>query len=506
MRFQFVHAADIHLGHEQYNLPTRTNDFARAYLDMVRYGVDHTVDFVIVAGDLFHHARADAMTLKQAIAGLETLREAGIPVVAIEGNHDAQHYYRSLSWMQFLCEQGLLVLLDVERAPNGLTRLVPFNEEDRLGSYLDLSGARIYGVKYYGATTARIIEEVGGDVTPGPHGYTIVMLHAGMQGQVPHLHGGLSPAQLEPLLPATDYIALGHVHKRLIEDPIFNPGSLETNSMEEMDWQHGFFHVTVDTEASPKHTVKAVASPHLRPFRRINVTADGSETLEEFTRLVEERIGSAGTLPEKAVIELSLGGTAGFRRQDLPLERLRGEVEVRYSPLVVRTRNALAPPGTVRASRAERASRADLERATVEQMVYNNPDYRDSAAGWTALILDVKNMAAERDLPANIVDRVRAVLVRIADESFGEVGSDTALPADDSPHTSAVTVGDAGDGSDALELPSAGSEQTDSSRPEPRVVTPSLWRELDRSTNNPLGPATDGLTEFDVADLAAEDW
>src|SRR5579859_6386268 len=164
MQFRFIHAADIHLGHEQYGLVKRSDDFARTYLETVRYAVEHEVDFVLIAGDLFHHARADAWTLKQAIAGLTTLREAGIPVLAVEGNHDAQHIYKNLSWMEFLCDQDLLILLNMYKAPNGYKSLVPFDQDTRRGSWTDVAGARIYGLKYYGASTARIIEEIGNDV------------------------------------------------------------------------------------------------------------------------------------------------------------------------------------------------------------------------------------------------------------------------------------------------------------------------------------------------------
>jgi DNA repair protein SbcD/Mre11 len=426
MQFEFIHAADIHLGHEQYNLPRRSDDFAVAYLDMVQYAVQHHVDFVIVAGDLFHHARTDAVTLKQAMAGLNILRDARIPVVAVEGNHDAQHYYKNLSWMRFLCEQGLLILLDLEQAENGLKQMTEFDREECRGSWVEVSGARIYGLKYYGASTARLIEEIAGDVEAGSEGYTIMVLHAGMHGQVPHLHGGLTPGQLGPLFPAVDYIALGHVHKRLIDDPIFNPGSLETNSIEEMEWEHGFFHVRVNSENVPKHTIEPVASPHLREFRRISVVADGNETLGEFVAKVAERVAAAGTIPEGAVIELVLGGTAGFRRQDVPLEALKAAVELRYEPLVVRLRNTLAPPGIAQRSAHQRTSRGELERQTVEQLVYNQAEHRDHVEGWTRLVLDVKNMAAERDLPANIVDRVREVMRRLDGAMSENAGTVTA--------------------------------------------------------------------------------
>ncbi|MGH2447410.1 MAG: DNA repair exonuclease, partial [Chloroflexota bacterium] len=88
---RFIHAADIHLGYQQYNLPERYRDFSEAYLGMVEHAVAGRVDFVLIAGDLFHQANTDARTLSVAISGLERLRRADIPVVAIEGNHDAQH-------------------------------------------------------------------------------------------------------------------------------------------------------------------------------------------------------------------------------------------------------------------------------------------------------------------------------------------------------------------------------------------------------------------------------
>ncbi|HEX8918096.1 MAG TPA: exonuclease SbcCD subunit D [Chloroflexota bacterium] len=415
MRCHFVHAADIHLGYEQYNLAKRANDFARAYLAMVQYAVEHEVDFVLVAGDLFHRANADAWTLKQATAGLSMLRDAGIPVVTIEGNHDVQHYRKNLSWLEYLCDQELLILLNVQVESNGLKRLVPFDPGERRGSYVDLAGVRIYGIKYYGAMLPRVLVDVGPDLLPGPEGYTVLMLHTGLEGQVPHMHGGLSHGQIQPLHPPVDYLALGHVHKRLYNeyDWVFNPGSLETNSFEEIEWPHGFFDVTVNTAIEPKHVVQEIATPGLRPFRRISVSAEGCVSLEEFVGRAQDRIASARGVPEEAVLELHLGGVAEFRRQDVPLEQLKGALEVRFSPLTVRVKSALIPPGIVNASRDRSMSRAELERSVVEQLVFQHAEYRDRAAAWAKLIVEVKNMAVERDLPASIADHIGSTLSRL---------------------------------------------------------------------------------------------
>jgi DNA repair exonuclease SbcCD nuclease subunit len=427
MRFEFVHAADIHLGNEQYNLDQRFDDFAKAYFAMVDYAIDHRVDFVLIAGDLFHQARTDARTLNQAVVGLERLHGAGIPVIAIEGNHDVQHYYKNLSWMEFLVSRGLLMLLDKERAESGLIRLVPYDREREAGSWIDVAGARVYGLKYHGVATSRLLEDLADDIEPGPGGYTIFMLHQGMQGQVPHLHGGLTSGQLGPLLPAVDYIALGHVHKRLQEDPVFNPGSLETNSVDEAEWEHGFFHVRVDTERKPKHQITAVSTPGLRQFHRIVATSDGTETLEEYVRKVEAAVAKAANIGPGSVIELQLSGTAGFRRQDVPLESIKAAIEIRHRPLTVRIRNSLAPPGIVQRSSYDRTTRADLEEQTVRQIVGNSAEHRDQREAWTRLILDVKNMASEKDLPANVADRVRTSLQAMAEDP----PTPGALPQDD---------------------------------------------------------------------------
>ncbi|GAC1327596.1 MAG: DNA repair exonuclease [Chloroflexota bacterium] len=410
MKCRFIHAADIHLGYEQYNLVQRANDFARAYIAMIDHAVNARVDFVILAGDLFHRASADAWMLKQATHGLERLRDAGIPVVAVEGNHDVQHARKNLSWLEFLCDQELLTLLNVRTAPNGYKDLPAFDTHERRGAYVDIAGARIYGLKYVGAATGRILDEVRDLVEEGPNGYTILILHNGMDGQVPHMHGGLTTGQVAPFHPPVDYLALGHVHKRLMEEWIFNPGSLETNSFDEMDWPHGFFDVQVDTSLPGKHRVTEVATPDLRPFHRISVTVDDNATLDDYVAQAREKIDAARGMREAAVIELHLGGVAFFRRQDVPVDALAADVQVRFNPLAVRVRNNIVPPGLVTLRHHERSSRAEIERQVVEHLVYQNTEYRDRAAHWARLILDIKNMAADKDTPASIADHVRAAM------------------------------------------------------------------------------------------------
>ena len=135
MRTRFLHAGDIHLGYEQYNLAERANDFARAYLSLVDYALEVRPEFLLLAGDLFHRSSADAWMIKQATYGLQQLQRAGIPVVAVEGNHDAQHARKHLSWMEFLADQGLLILLNIESGANGYKAVVPWDGEAARGTW-----------------------------------------------------------------------------------------------------------------------------------------------------------------------------------------------------------------------------------------------------------------------------------------------------------------------------------------------------------------------------------
>ncbi len=268
--------------------------------------------------------------------------------------------------------------------------------------------------------------------------YTILMLHAGIQGQVPHLHGGLTPGQLAPLHPPVDYLALGHVHNRLEMDGwIYNPGSTETNSMEEAGWPHGFFEVEVDTSSVPKHNVRAIPTPGLRPFRRVSINAESATTLDEFLTLCEEQIDAEHGIPEGAVIELNLGGVAPFRRQDVPVEFLEGLVKARFTPLTVRVRNLLVPPGLVTVRHGERLRRDEIEREVIDQLVFQDGQFRDRVPAVTRLILEVKSMAVEKSLPASIADHVQARLAEIDGEfdTGSPIDASTGAPNGDQPAT-----------------------------------------------------------------------
>ncbi|WP_181693311.1 DNA double-strand break repair protein Mre11 [Natronomonas sp. LN261] len=104
-----LHTADTHLGYRQYHSPKRRSDFLEAFRRVITDAVDDDVDAVIHAGDLFHDRRPGLSDLLGTRDVLETLSDAGIPFLAVVGNHEAK---RSAQWLDLFEAMGLARRLD----------------------------------------------------------------------------------------------------------------------------------------------------------------------------------------------------------------------------------------------------------------------------------------------------------------------------------------------------------------------------------------------------------
>src|SRR5918998_3781199 len=199
---KFLHIADIHLGCRRYNLEERTKDFYRAWADVINnHAIENRVDFVLIAGDLFNSRKVDPQAMNHAMAGLELLKEAGIPVLAIEGNHDQRDAISDFSWLRSLSQWGFLKLLEPSRDPEGHITLVPWDEEDRAGSYVDIAGARIFGSHWYGASANAAIPVLADALRRSSREglFNILMLHTDVEGQINRPIPALSVARLKEL-------------------------------------------------------------------------------------------------------------------------------------------------------------------------------------------------------------------------------------------------------------------------------------------------------------------
>jgi len=108
---RLLHTGDTHLGYQQYHLPERRDDFLAAFQQVADDAVELGVDAVVHAGDLFHDRQPTLADIMGALSVLRTLEEAGIPMLAIVGNHESK---RGGQWLDLFEEMGLAQRLGSE--------------------------------------------------------------------------------------------------------------------------------------------------------------------------------------------------------------------------------------------------------------------------------------------------------------------------------------------------------------------------------------------------------
>lgn len=434
MKASFIHIADTHLGYEQYGVRERFNDFSRAFWDIVDDALYREADFLVIAGDLFHKRAIDALTLIHAIEGLKKLKVKGIPVIAIEGNHDRSYYREGISWLQFLCHEQYLTLLS-PRMRDGAPVIAPWDQSTMVGSHMDvLNGkVRVYGLPWQGAATARSIEGLAqalevaraGEEAAGIE-YRLLMMHTGVDGVVPRVQGLPTMAHFQSLRRHVDYLALGHVHKPYeYDDWIYNPGSTETCGAEEAAWEdRGYYFVEIasnntaqsdELEARPsKHHATHLVSTR-RPFARLEVRVDGlSEPNEVYNRLNtycrRERTRYEGDAL-RPLVQVQLIGTLAFDAGSLDIPYMEKLVYDLFEPLYARIENNTndrdyIPEGGDIDGR-DRSTWHELERRIFEDLVSRDSRYLAHREQWSQTLADLKRMALEKEDPAEIAQFLR---------------------------------------------------------------------------------------------------
>jgi DNA repair protein SbcD/Mre11 len=400
--FCFIHAADVHLGNLQYGSIARYNDFARSFSAMIDDAIYRKVDFVLVSGDLFHKRSLDPQTLYQAVELLAPLREHNIPLIAIIGNHENPHIFEGMSWPDYLNVTGQIILLDAYMKDNQFV-IAPWDYRSRKGAFIDLPcGARIIGSRYYGASTPQVLCKYLEVLAGLPSAtFSIYMLHAGLQGTLDIQAPSVTRTQLDPLRAYTDYIAMGHFHKPYEQDGwIYNPGSLETVSVEEVSWDdRGYLYVEVDSGRLPKHNVTHIKSKR-RPFIRLSFPVDTHPSPTALLAALLEYAKMRLPLNDQRqpVIEVTLRGALQFERTNLDLAAIEEQIAQSCNPLLVRIHDVTTTNDTD-IDLPEGQTRSELEQGVLQELIGRDARFRVASAEWASFITQLKG-AALSNLPA----------------------------------------------------------------------------------------------------------
>ncbi len=305
--FSFVHAADLHLGYAQYGLEARRQDFDNAFKELVDKTIELKVDFMIIAGDLFHQPRPSNVTLENTIRSFKRLKDAGIPVLTVDGSHDS--------------------------APNTVTGtiLYPLDSAGLIHHLPRHSGAcwskpgccYVYGIPNFHSKhkTAEALPKFMAENPPSPDGAVcnIFVFHGALDlpnVKPPYIEAELSPDQLPSDF---NYYAAGHVHERYLEKfkggLLAYSGCTETADYREAKYPKGFMHVTVNEKC--KVNPEPIELTSTRRFIILEQEYNGMAS-SKITELTAQQVRDNDS--EGAVIIPVLKGT-------LPVEASRSEID-----------------------------------------------------------------------------------------------------------------------------------------------------------------------------------
>ena len=445
---KLFHVADIHLGRRRLDGRLPHSDLAAAFGFVAEKAIEEKADVFLIAGDLFDRPTVEPPHLRQAQQILGRLKASGIRVIAIEGNHDRAFIHsEEPTWMQFLAEDDLLVLLRTSFDSTGPI-LSAWDSERRAGSWVELDGVRFVGAGYLGAATPFKTRQLVSRLEPDKT--HVLLLHAGPDYFVGE-SGGFSLSDLQALNEKVCYLALGHVHRPMRHgDWACNPGSPENCDVHEASYDfgpdgnsvpRGYVKLEIDPAQRKKPTDLEIRSTPRRPVHRLTLDCSlfGNKTKDGAVALVQaavKLIRAAEVLPH-SVIDLRLTGRLNLNRIALDQAMASNAIETQAAVFAVSIDvKGLNVEGSAGRDElvTEQCSREELEKAAIRAVVAEKYlwglDHRDDE--FAALFYELKESVRLRRTASELAEQVGR-------SSLLELICAANSPADGSPITIAAS-------------------------------------------------------------------
>jgi DNA repair protein SbcD/Mre11 len=309
---RFLHAADIHLDSPLAGLRqrggARGDEFAdatrRAFQNLIQFAIDQKVDLLLIAGDNYDGRHRHYGSVLFFAHEMERLRRAGVRVVMIRGNHDAEN------------QMELRMPPDIRLLSSAGPESIQFDD----------LGIVVHGQSFPRRDVRTNLAAAYPDPVAGR--VNIGLLHTAVDG-FGGGHERYAPCAVTDLVAkGYDYWALGHVHERTeIERApwIVYPGNLQARHINEA----GVKGATLVTVVGGHVTdVQEVAFDVLRWYR-LRIDVSRCATIDEVSTAIEGALiaavdGADGrTLAARLEI---IGRTPVHRTLKADIARLDAEV------------------------------------------------------------------------------------------------------------------------------------------------------------------------------------
>ena len=309
---KLLHLADIHIGMENYGridsttgLNSRLLDYLDRFEEALQVGIEHDVDLVLIAGDIYKNRTPNPTHQREFARRLRTVLRENIPVFMIVGNHDvsaAAGKAHSVEIFDTLAIDGVTIANRMNihriatRAGDVQIVAVPWISRHAILTKDDLRELP------FSELDAELLRRVGTWLDDVPNKLdrslpTILAFH----GSVANAQFGAERSVmlgtdlvLPPSLLAQDgvqYVALGHIHRHQVvgnHPPMVYPGSIERIDFSEETEQKGVVIVELENDGADATWQFVPINP--RPFTTIRVdVTDSSDPLERVQRAIAKQ-------------------------------------------------------------------------------------------------------------------------------------------------------------------------------------------------------------------------
>jgi exonuclease SbcD len=287
---RIIHIADTHLGVAAFNVLDADGMNLREKLIYENFlqAIDHIIrekpDVLVHAGDLFDQVRPKTRSYVTVLEALERLNNAGIPVVAIAGNHSMSKTRYTVSPFSVLEYYG------AELHAAYRYRYV----RAELGEAVFHLIPNMLRVEDYRKAFDQIEIATGSPNVLVTHGLASTLRDRRLRTVAEH------EIDTTMLSDQFEYIALGHYHaQQQVAENAWYSGSLEYFSYGELHDRKGGLAIDLT-----RGTVEHLSLPHT-PMIDAG-TIDCSERTPQEITLEMEHLLSAGSLPDRSMVQITL--------------------------------------------------------------------------------------------------------------------------------------------------------------------------------------------------------
>lgn len=400
----FAHLADVHIG-ATFRDPKLREFNMRAFEQAIDKVIEKKVDFVIIAGDLFHVNIPDMDAVDRAVKKLKQVQDVQIPMYIIYGSHDYSPIESSV--IDVLTSAGLFTkVVKANQAQDGTINL-QFTTDEKTGAKIVGLSARKNNmdITFYNQLNRKSLEQ--------EPGFKVFVYHAALTEFKPEALSEMASIPLSLFPKGFQYYAGGHVHRRFEKHiPQYGlfaePGALFGTSYTDLENQEpkGFYLVHFENEKLSKTEFIPVSVAETEVVK-VNVDRQTAQEAQDTIKRALEKAQVEGRI----VLLKVKGELKSGKPTDIAFDDIRSRVLEKGAELIFINRSKLTSK-QVSEARVKADSKQEIEDKVFKEQLQDQNEFSVQLAAQLLKALREENIGLTRQ---QYEEKVRARAMGVLD-------------------------------------------------------------------------------------------